>query len=490
MRLQDVEAFIETLNTLEQSRVAEARRLFDPQAGLVVTRAPGRLDVMGGIADYSGSLVLELPIREATFVALQRDRARQLKIVSLAEDPAESLSFEMALADFEGGGGAVDYEFARARFRRDPAEHWAAYVAGVFLVLMRERGISFEDGARILIASRVPQGKGVSSSAALEVAVMQAVASAFEITLESREMALLCQKVENLVAGAPCGVMDQMTAVCGEANRLLALLCQPAELRGLVAIPDEIAFWGLDSGVRHAVTGADYASVRVGAFMGYRIIAEMAGLKVDGGMPGEPVQVEDPKWGGYLANLTPSEFEQGYAAHLPERIEGAEFLARYQGTTDAVTRVALDRSCAVRVPTAHAIYEHHRVRLFADLLSGAVSERQLEMLGELMRQSHASYSACGLGSAATDRLAQLVCEAGPAEGLYGAKITGGGSGGTVAVLGRHDAGPAVARVAERYAGETGYQPHIFSGSSPGSAAFGHLKLIASTPTLLRVEQEL
>src|SRR5438093_11665231 len=140
---------------------------------------------------------------------------------------------------------------------------------------MRERGVSFSQGAKILISSRVPEGKGVASSAALEVATMQAVISAFDVELAPHEMALLCQKVENLVAGAPCGVMDQMTSVCGEADRLLALLCQPAELQEMTAIPDEIAFWGLDSGVRHAVTGADYASVRVGAFMGYRMIAEI-----------------------------------------------------------------------------------------------------------------------------------------------------------------------------------------------------------------------
>ena len=71
--LPDVAAFIEILNTLDHNPTPEARRLFDLDAELFVTRAPGRLDVMGGIADYSGSLVLELPIQEATFVALQRD---------------------------------------------------------------------------------------------------------------------------------------------------------------------------------------------------------------------------------------------------------------------------------------------------------------------------------------------------------------------------------------------------------------------------------
>jgi L-arabinokinase len=478
LNLPDADAFIEILNTLEQSIVPEVHTIFDADAELVVARAPGRLDVMGGIADYSGSLVLELPIREATFAALQRDRLRHLRIVSLLEDSTRVLSFQMPLSDFETATGPVDYEAARAMFQRDPDAHWAAYVAGVFLVLMRERGINFQEGARILIASDVPQGKGVSSSAALEVAVMRAVAAAFEIALEEREMALLCQKVENLVAGAPCGVMDQMTAVCGEANHLFSLLCQPAEPRGSVAIPDGVAFWGLDSGVRHAVTGADYSSVRIGAFIGYRIIAELAELKASATAPGEPALIYDPRWGGYLANISPSEFEQCFASHLPERIEGAEFLSRYGATTDSVTRVVPDRSYAVRVPAAHPIYEHHRVRLFAELLQGEINEERLKLAGELMYQSHVSYSACGLGSAATDRIVEFVREAGPEQGLYGAKITGGGSGGTVAILSRSNAAQSVLKIAEQYARETGHQPHIFSGSSPGSAIFGYLRLTA------------
>ena len=152
----------------------------------------------------------------------------------------------------------------------------------------------------------------------------------------------------------------------------------------MTAIPDEVALWGLDSGVRHAVTGADYGSVRVGAFIGYRIIAEMAGLKVNVSATGAPAQIDDPRWGGYLANITPSEFEQHYAAQLPERIEGAEFLSRYKGTTDAVTRVASERNYAVRVPAAHPIYEHHRVRLFAELLRGEINEERMRLAGELM----------------------------------------------------------------------------------------------------------
>ncbi|HJQ31431.1 MAG TPA: hypothetical protein VJ866_04615 [Pyrinomonadaceae bacterium] len=451
--------------------------LFDPRGELFVARAPGRLDVMGGIADYSGSLVLELPTAEATLVALQRDEGeRRLRVYTLSDDAGAEPLFEMALADFERDGRPVSYEEAAAYFRQDPARHWAAYVAGVFLVLMRERGARFDAGARMLVSSRVPAGKGVSSSAALEVAAMSAVAAAFGLDIEARELAMLCQRVENSVVGAPCGVMDQMTSACGEEGRLLALLCQPAELRGTIALPPDLSVWGLDSGVRHSVGGGDYGSVRVGAFMGYRIIAELAGLRAT--PRGETVSIEDERWGGYLANLSPSEFEQRFAARLPETIKGEDFLARYGGTTDAVTRVEPGRTYGVRVAASHAVYEHFRVRAFAELLGGdeETSGRRCELLGELMFQSHASYSACGLGSEGTDRLVELVREAGPSRGLYGAKITGGGSGGTVAVLGSRGADAGVMEVARRYAEETGHAPYVFAGSSPGGASFGHIVL--------------
>ena len=474
--LPDTAAFIAALNTLGQHARPEVRGLFDPEGDIVVARAPGRLDVMGGIADYSGSLVLEMPIREGTFAALQRDGSHTLRIVSLSGDPRREMFFEMPLENFDTNGHSLDYESARALFQQDAARHWAAYVAGVFLVLTHERGIAFREGARILIDSRVPEGKGVSSSAALEVAVMQAVVAAYDIVTTPREMALLCQTVENLVVGAPCGVMDQMTAVCGEEGCLLALLCQPAEFVDSVPIPDEIAIWGLDSGVRHSVSGADYGDVRVGAFMGYRMIAEIAGLEIHRGSQAATVSIDDPYWHGYLANLSPSEFEREYAVQLPEQMGGEEFLSRFRGTTDSVARITPERGYAVRVPTAHPIYENSRVRQFAELIGEAPGDRRLESMGELMYQSHASYSACGLGSEATDSIVRLVREAGPENGLYGARITGGGSGGTVAVIGRRDTGDAIARVVDRYAEETGCQPYVFSGSSPGAAAFGVLKL--------------
>jgi L-arabinokinase len=407
--LQDVARFVDRINTLDQNDVPEARSLFDPEKEVIVTRAPGRLDVMGGIADYSGSSVLQLPLKEAVCAALQLVPVRKLRLVSLgakADEPARC--FEMKLDDFEENGSAIDYPTAQKYFRKNPATQWAAYAAGAFLVLMKERKGSFKTGARILVYSEVPEGKGVSSSAALEVAVMTAVAAAFKIKMTPQELARLCQKVENLIVGAPCGIMDQMTAVCGKAGQLLSLLCQPAILQEPVRIPDNISFWGIDSGVTHSVSGVDYTAVRVGAFMGYRMIAELAGCGISPGKKQQHVCTSDTKWNGYLANITPSIYEHNYAAHLPEAIKGSAFIERYQGTTDEVTEINPDLKYRVARPTAHPIYEHFRVRTFAALLRNSSSQQAMEQLGELMYQSHSSYSACGLGSPGTDRLVELA----------------------------------------------------------------------------------
>jgi L-arabinokinase len=441
---RDAEAFL--------ARVVHAE-LFTHGRDIIVARAPGRLDVMGGIADYSGSLVLEWPLADGTFVALQRDTQPTLTIDC-------GLRYaQLRLPDLL----SLNYHAARAFFAADAAQHWAAYVVGAFIVLAREHGVEFSAGARILVASTVPEGKGVSSSAALEVAAMMAICAAYDVTLERRDLALLCQKVENLIAGAPCGVMDQMTAALGESGQLLALLCQPAEVCGSLQLPRGLALWGIDSGIRHAVSGGDYVTVRAAAFMGRRILEDLLGRRLD-----------------YLANVTVGEFAT-LAARVPERLTGREFLGRYDGTSDRMTTVDPERVYPVRVATAHPIYEHARAREFAERLSSfedadAQWTRSLaesaERLGTLMYESHASYSACGIGSDGTDALVAFVQCAGPGSGVYGAKITGGGSGGTVAIIGRTDAAPLVYAIAARYARRSGYAARVFDGSSHGAAASG------------------
>jgi galactokinase len=220
---------------------------------------------------------------------------------------------------------------------------------------------------------------------------------------------------------------------------------------------------------------SDYGTVRAAAFIGYRIIADLAGLTVRPGRRPGHVCIDDSKWKGYLANVAPEEFEREYVAHIPERMRGQGFLDRYEGISDTVTTIDPATEYQVRQATRHPIYEHARVTTFASMLKNWNSLDQASALGELMFESHESYSACGLGSRGTDELVRLVKEA-HAAGLYGARITGGGSGGIVAVLGRRDAMQMIQRIANRYQEQTGLHAAVISGSSPGANTFGHLRL--------------
>ena len=109
------------------------------------------------------------------------------------------------------------------------------------------------------------------------------------------------------------------------------------------------------------------------------------------------------------------------------------------------------------------------VHLFSELARGGVG---FDQMGEVMYQSHQAYTDCGLGCDATDLLVDLVRETGPPRGLFGAKITGGGAGGTVAVLGLKEARPAFDRVVSRYVAARGITPYVFHGSSMGADRFG------------------
>ena len=431
-----------------------------------VAAAPGRLDVMGGIADYSGSLALQLPLDRRTVAMLQLQPAPAIEIVSLRS--GETCRVSLPLDAFLH---SPEYEPDRLaeHFSSAARDHWASYVVGVAHACLVRNASRVRDatrGFRLLIDSDVPEGKGVSSSAAVEVSSLAVIAAAFDVEMSAEAIATVAQWAENTIARAPCGIMDQMTSACGRADHLLRLRCQPATIEGHVSIPDGYRFYGIDSGIRHAVTGASYGTVRTAAFMGYRIIAAMAGLPVE--TDGARVRIRDDRWRGYLAEIPPALFTQQFEAALPERMLGAEFIARFHGITDSVTRVEPHREYAVRVATAHPVHENARVERFAQLLDSlGSSPSNAVAMGELMAASHASYGACGLGSDGTDRLVRLVAEAGAERGLFGAKITGGGSGGTVAILGASSADGAVRAIAARYAEETGRSAEVFAGSGPG-----------------------
>lgn len=410
---------------------ARVRRhaLFAPGEPVVVARAPGRLDVLGGIADYAGGLVLGLPIRAAALAAAQAADDSRVIAVSGAR------RLEVAAADL------VESSLADLARRFSGRDAWAAYVLGPVTLLAREERLPMS-GLRLLLYSSVPEGKGLGSSAAVEIAAAVAAGGALGLPLEPRRVALLGQRGEQLLAGAPCGVMDQMTAAYGVAAHLLALICRPAEVVGSFALPPGLAVWGIDSGARHAVRGAPYRRARCASFMGKALL----GVDAD-----------------YLTALSSRELDE---ERLPERLTGAEFLRGHDGIDDEMSFVEPEVEYPVRAATLHPIEEQVRVQAFLRLLDGPVSAARARLLGELMAASHAGYSRCGLGTAVTDRIVEAVRSAGWELGLIGARVSGGGSGGTVVVLGREDAEPVVRRLSETLG------VGLVSGTSSGASTFG------------------
>jgi L-arabinokinase len=300
----------------------------------------------------------------------------------------------------------------------------------------------------------------------LEVAALTAICAACDITLDGLEVARLCQRVENEIVGAPCGIMDQVTVALGRENELLQLLCQPHQILPFVALPPDVEIFGINSHVKHSVGGGAYGRARCATFMGRRILRDMV-PQVMSGANGEL----------YLANLS-TDVWRALRFHIPEKMLGRDFLARYESHNDTATTVEPEVEYSLRLATEHPIYEADRVRRFIALLrtveqNDAARNELLGAAGDLMIQSHFSYDhRCSLGSAETDLLVSLLREQGATHGILGAKITGGGAGGTVAVMAdrrrNNDLEATLQTVMNEYSQRTGYAPQLLSGSSPGA----------------------
>jgi len=410
---------------------------------------------MGGIADYSGSRVCEMPLEEAAQVAVQDSSDARVHVHSRQTGGSVHVAVEALQTE----------DPLRVRELLVGPDRWARYVVGVIWWLGKRRGAW--RGVNLLLDSDVPLGAGVSSSAAVEVATMRAVAALHGVELAPMELAAACQQVENRVVGAPCGVMDQVACCLGQPHAMLEIRCQPdstgmpAELMGSVAVPSGYRVVGLDSGVQHEVSGDPYTHTRTAAFMGQRILET---LGCDGG--------------GFLANVDPERYRAELSHHLPDQIDGESFLDGFGAHHDPVTDIGRATSYHVRAATDHHVFEAARVLEFLACMKRG-DEPAVCWAGQLMYASHASYTvAARLGHPLTDRLVADIRREGQAGGLLGAKITGGGGGGTVAVLMRDTAGAMAALhgIASRYEADTGRQTRLFLGSSPGAASVVPLRL--------------
>jgi galactokinase len=349
-------------------------------------RAPGRLDLLGGVADYSGALVLEMPTRQGTEVTLCPDTAFVVGPAAFAPGELERMA-------------RLDDATVQRELSAYP--RWTHYVIGVALVLVRH-GLIDPPRGRIEITSDLPPSVGVASSAALEVATARALCAS---SIDPLRLAALCQEAENHVVGAPCGVMDQVTVVLGTPGAVLPILCRPASVAEVVALPEGIELVGWPTGAAHDVGGVPYGRARAAAFMGKRMVERATGRT----------------W-PWVSQLPHDAVDE-----LPDVLEGRAFLAEWGGTGDDVTRVRPDETYPIRAATLFGVEEH--VRSVSAL--EALADGEPHLLGHLMAASQRGYDAMGLGHPAATA---VVDEALSRPGVLGARSSGGGSGGTVVIV--------------------------------------------------------
>ena len=203
-----------------------------------VWKAPGRVNLIGEHTDYNGGLVLPCAIDKFTFVAMAPNDRRTIRVVS-DRFPNDLIS--------------VDVSEVHHAARQSS---WSQYVLAVFATLIHH-GHKIEQGFDIAITSDVPDGAGLSSSAALEVALAAALNDYFAFNLSSEKIALYGQFSENHFVDCQCGIMDQMVIACAQKDSAMLLDCR--SLKSLaVNLPSDVSIFIVHSGVRRGLVESSY----------------------------------------------------------------------------------------------------------------------------------------------------------------------------------------------------------------------------------------
>ncbi len=254
-------------------------------------------------------------------------------------------------------------------------------------------------------------------------------------------------------------------------GKILSIRCQPPtsltsevpyEILEGVSKPFYVKFVGVNTKAPRSTTSTAYIDARTAAFMGLTILQKALKLETN-----------------YLCDFSVQEFHERCEPLLPEQMRGEEFLEKYGATVDTVTEVAAEKVYPIRCRVQHPIYEHHRVKRFIAALKNADKHPErirayLREAGALMYESNASYrDLAGLGSPEVDGLVRIAQKIGEEGGIYGAKITGGGGGGTVALLCYGMVTKSLTQLHAAYKLAWGLDAEIFHGSPDGAAEFGH-----------------
>ncbi|MBQ0883371.1 galactokinase [Streptomyces sp. RM72] len=222
----------------------------DPEG---VWAAPGRVNLIGEHTDYNDGFVMPFALPHQAVAAVSR---REDGVLRLHSADIDAGPVELRVADLMPGSD----------------KSWTAYPSGVVWAL-REAGHELT-GADVHLASTVPSGAGLSSSAALEVVVALALNDLYSLGLRGRQLARLCQRAENVYVGAPVGIMDQTASACCEAGHALFLDTRDLSQR---QIPFDLAAEGMrllvvDTRVKHSHSEGEYGKRRAGCEKGAALL--------------------------------------------------------------------------------------------------------------------------------------------------------------------------------------------------------------------------
>jgi galactokinase len=293
--------------------------------------------------------------------------------------------------------------------------------------------------------------------------------TAFGLEMDGFQAALYCQILENKIVGAPTGITNHVAVTLGQKNSAMVLRCQPHELQRMFSLPSGLQWVGIYSGVSHAQKESRYRDLRIASFMGKKIIFENS-----------KSLSEPPDFGGYLCNVEITEWEKRYRKMVLAKITGQEFVKRFQTHDDPATVINTEKRYQPRPATEHHLLENKRCERLLELLDGNNGHDRQNCIeaGLLMYESHTSYTEnCGLGSKETDLLIDLIKAQGPEKGVFGAKATGWGSGGTVAVLAAKGSEDTLHNIVSQYRNMTALEPYLFFGSSYGAIEMGVIRVV-------------
>ncbi len=441
---------------------------FKKNGRVIITRAPARLDVMGGIAAHCGANVFGLTLERSAVVGCQAKQDRRLSALSFdAGLHGYQSALQISIDDFYTAGTLKSYGEVQSLFAQNPRVTWAGYILGGFFVLLKEGLVDcLPHGVTVIVKNNIPVEAGIGSSAAIGVATLTAINHLYELNLSALDIARIEGIVENRIVGVPCETVDAITVAAGQKDTPLSIRSQPDQVLETVSLPPNTRLIGIHSRARRSPTSSAYADARIAAFMGLTILQKTLNLE----------ELRDD----YLCGLSVKDFRQKCWKVLPARMKGADFLDRYGETVDSLTAVEPQKVYGVRSRVEHSIYEHARVERFIEHFKAASTNPQgihhhLTEAGKLMYASDwSSRFRAGLGLPEIEQIVRSIRRVGVHGGLYGAKITSGGS--TVAVLCYGDVSNAMIQILSAYKLAWGLDAEVFASSSPGAFEFGHVIL--------------